>query len=380
MLAGISADYYLRLEQGRDRNPSRQVLESIARVLQLDEDGAAYLLSLGVDPPRPSRRRARKESVPIGIRMLLDTLTLPAFVEGRYFDVLAANPLATALSPRLAPGGNRLRDLFLDPAEQDIYPDWATATGQMVAGFRESVGTDVEDPRFVELVGRLSLNSARFRELWARHDVAKWEGTAMTLDHPHVGELTLYREKLAITGTTGQVLVMYHPEPGTSNAAAQPGKISPAGTPNSTMMTNNPRNRAGAMSAAAASATGTTPPSPTPVRNRNATNVPTPSASIVSRLNTATVRRHTISAVLRPIRSPRKPNSGAPTISPNTPADSTGTSCPGVTCQLLTSSGTTNPMTPRSYPSASSASVATIRTVTAARFPWIPCVATVSSV
>lgn len=222
MLAGISADYYLRLEQGRDRGPSRQVLESIARVLQLDEDATAYLLSLslsqGAGRPRAARRRPRKESVPSGIRLLLDTIELPAFIEGRYLDVLAANPYAAALSPRLVPGGNRLRDLFLDPAEQDLYPDWQEASAQIVAGFRQSVGTDVEDPRFIELVGALSLASPRFRELWARHDVARREGAMMRLDHPHVGELTLYREKLAISGTVGQMLVIYHPEPGTGNA------------------------------------------------------------------------------------------------------------------------------------------------------------------
>lgn len=222
MLAGISADYYLRLEQGRDRSPSRQVLESIARVLQLDEDATAYLLSLGLSQgagrPRAARRRARKESVPAGIRLLLDTIALPAFVEGRYLDVLAANSYAAAMSPRLAPGRNRLRDFFLDPAEQDLYPDWREASAQIVAGFRESVGTDVEDPRFIELVGALSLASVRFRELWARHDVARREGAMMRLDHPHAGELTLYREKLAVTGTVGQMLVIYHPEPGTSSA------------------------------------------------------------------------------------------------------------------------------------------------------------------
>ena len=214
MLSGISADYYLRLEQGRDRNPSRQVLESVARVLQLDEDGTAYLLSLGTDRPRSSRPRPRKEVVQPGIRLLLDTLHLPAFVEGRYFDVLAANSLAAAISPRLVAGGNRLRDVFLDPDEQALYPEWETATKHMVAGFRESVGTEVDDPRVVDLVGRLSLSSAHFRELWARHDVVKYEGAALTMNHPDVGPLALYREKLLITGTDGQLLVIYHPEPG----------------------------------------------------------------------------------------------------------------------------------------------------------------------
>ena len=218
MLAGISADYYLRLEQGRDRNPSVQVLESLARVLQLDDDATVYLLGLGADKPRRPRRRPRKETVPPGIAKLVATLPLPAFVEGRYFDVLAANALATALSPRLAAGANRLRDVFLDPAERAFYPDWDDATELLVAGFRESVGTDTDDPRFIELVGELSLASPRFRQLWARHDVRVREGAPMRIDHPQVGELRLNREKLGISGAAGQMLVMYHPDPGTDNA------------------------------------------------------------------------------------------------------------------------------------------------------------------
>lgn len=218
MLAGISADYYLRLEQGRDRHPSVQVLESLARVLQLDEAGTAYLLSLGSEKPRRPRRRPRRETVPSGIRKLLGSLTLPAFVEGRYFDVLAANPLATALSPRLTAGRNRLRDVFLDPAERSFYPYWEDATTGLVAGFRESVGSDTDDPRFIELVGELSLASDRFRRLWARHDVQPREGASVTLDHPQVGELTLNREKLAIGGAAGQLLVMYHADRGTTSA------------------------------------------------------------------------------------------------------------------------------------------------------------------
>ena len=218
MLAGISADYYLRLEQGRDRNPSAQVLESLARVLRLDETGTAYLLSLGIDKPRRPRRRARRETAAPGIRKLLDSLALPAFVEGRYLDVIAANTLATALSPRLRSGHNRLRDVFLDPAEQALYPGWESATAALVAGFRDSVGTDTDDPRFIELVGELSLASDRFRRLWARHDVALRRGATVTLDHPQVGELTLNREKLEIGGTAGQMLVIYHADAGSANA------------------------------------------------------------------------------------------------------------------------------------------------------------------
>lgn len=218
MLAGISADYYMRLEQGRDRNPSVQVLESLARVLRLDDDATAYLLRLGTDRPRRRTRRPRREAVPPGVAKLVTTLPLPAYVEGRYFDVLAANALATALSPRLVAGGNRLRDVFLDPAEQALYPDWEDAGGGMVAGFRESVGTDTDDPRVIELVGELSVASPRFSRLWARHDVVACEGAPKRIDHPQVGALRLNRERLGVGGAEGQTLVVYHPDPGTDSA------------------------------------------------------------------------------------------------------------------------------------------------------------------
>jgi transcriptional regulator with XRE-family HTH domain len=219
LLAGMSADYYLRLEQGRERHPSPQILESLARVLGLDEAATAYLLGLVGAKPTRSRRKVRRERVPDGIQKLLATLQLPAFVEGRYFDVLASNRLAMALSPRLTVGENRLKAVFLDPAEQSLYPDWDDATARLVAGFRESVGTDTDDPRFIELVGELSLTSERFRRLWARHDVQAREGRPTTIDHPTVGSLTLNREKLAIDGGSGGlILAIYHPDAGTDSA------------------------------------------------------------------------------------------------------------------------------------------------------------------
>jgi transcriptional regulator with XRE-family HTH domain len=218
MLAGISSDYYLRLEQGRDRNPSTQVLEGLGRVLRLDHAATDYLLGLAAPRPRHRRRRPRRETVPTGIRQLLDVVGLPAFVEGRYFDVLAANSLARSLSPNLQVGQNRLRAVFLDPAEKALYPDWDHATARLVAGFRESVGSDVDDPGFVELVGELSLSSEQFRRLWARHDVQSREGMPTRIHHPQVGELTLSREKLAIGGAEGQILVVYHAQPGTISA------------------------------------------------------------------------------------------------------------------------------------------------------------------
>jgi transcriptional regulator with XRE-family HTH domain len=216
-LAGISADYYLRLEQGRDRNPSPQVLEALARVFGLDATATQYLLSLSAARPRRPRR-PRREVVPTGIRQLLDVLGLPAFVESRMFDVLAANRLATALSPRIRPGENRLRSIILDEAEQDLHPGWEQYIGGMVAAFRTSLGPDVDDPRLAQLVGELSLASELFRQLWARHDVKPLAGGLTRMRHPEVGVLELRREKLPIGDSDGQLLVIYHPEPGSETA------------------------------------------------------------------------------------------------------------------------------------------------------------------
>jgi transcriptional regulator with XRE-family HTH domain len=219
LLAGISSDYYLRLEQGRDRRPSAQILEALAHVFGLDATGTSYLLSLTEQPGIRPRKRPRRETVPESIGMLVTSLNLPAFVEGRYFDVLAANPLATAISPRLVAGENRLRAVFLDPDERALYPDWDDTTARLIAGFRRSVGTDTNDARFIELTGELSLASERFRVLWAQHDVQARQNWPITIDHPLVGDLTLNREKLVIGDTLNSlVLAIYHPIPGSDSA------------------------------------------------------------------------------------------------------------------------------------------------------------------
>ncbi|WP_369055324.1 helix-turn-helix domain-containing protein [Kineococcus terrestris] len=220
MLAGISAEYYLRLEQGRDRHPSRQVLESLARVLGLAD--ASHLLRLAEATAAPAgrrrRSRPRREVLPASTARLVASLPLPAFAEGRYLDVLAANSLAAAVSPRWVAGRNRLRDVFLDPAEQALFIEAERAAAALVAGFRGSVGTDVDDERVVSLVGELSVASPWFRGLWARHDVAERGGAPVTLDHPRVGQLELEREKLAVSGTDGIVLAVFQPRPGTDAA------------------------------------------------------------------------------------------------------------------------------------------------------------------
>jgi len=218
MLAGISVDYYLRLERGRDRNPSVQVLQAIARVLQLDDEHMAHLSGLVADHPRRTRRRRRRETVPASTVELMSALPHPAFVEGRYFDILAANSMATALSPRLSVGGNQLLDLFLDPAERALHLYWDGTTKCYVSSLRQSVGTDTDDQRFIELIGELSVASPRFRQLWNRHDVSTQRASAVPFDHPQVGEVRLHRERLAISGTDGISLVIYHPEPGSAAA------------------------------------------------------------------------------------------------------------------------------------------------------------------
>lgn len=124
----------------------------------------------------------------------------------------------SALSPGLAVGGNQLRDLFLDPAEQALHPEWENVTECFVANLRQAVGTDVDDPRFIELTGELSLASTRFRQLWARHEVRGQRGTPLRLDHPQVGEMTLNRERLTINGTEDLMLVVYHPDAGSPDA------------------------------------------------------------------------------------------------------------------------------------------------------------------
>jgi transcriptional regulator with XRE-family HTH domain len=214
MLAGISPDYYLRLERGRDRHPSAQVLTALARVLQLDEVETAYLADLAV-PPARNRRVRRTEHVPARLHHLLAALDVPAFVEGRAFDVLAANPLAVAFSPRLRIGENRLRSLLLDPEERAFHDDWEGAVAGFVAMARRSLRDDVTDPRAVELVGELSLASARFRTLWARQDVRDLVGGTTTVHHPVVGTMRLHREKLPVEDV---VLVAYYADAGSEDA------------------------------------------------------------------------------------------------------------------------------------------------------------------
>ena len=218
LLAGISLEYYLRLEQGRDQHPSDQVLESLARALQLTADAETYLKKLA-RPVKPLRRRAaRPEQVSAGVQGLIDNWsTTPAMVHGRYLTTLAANSLAVALSSFFAPGVNSLRAAFLEPEMREFYRDWDGMTAKAVAYLRSVIVGAIDDPRLQELIGELSLHSDRFRTLWARQDVRQKTSGITLLNHPLVGELDLYYEKLALPSAPGQMLITYHAEPNSAS-------------------------------------------------------------------------------------------------------------------------------------------------------------------
>ncbi len=221
MLAGVSSDYYVRLEQGRDQHPSPQVLDALARALQLDDDATAHLHRLANPPTRRRRKTARLAKVPTGILQLIASWSqTAAYVQGRYMDVLAANPLATALAPYVAEGNNLVRSAFLDTRVRDMHGDWEYLTESTVADLRALVGPDVDDPRLNELVGELSVRSERFRRLWARHDVRQKRSGTTRIDHPLVGPLELTFQKLQILDTDGQTLVVYQAAPGSASAQA----------------------------------------------------------------------------------------------------------------------------------------------------------------
>lgn len=218
MLAGISVDYYLRLERGRDRNPSPQVQEALSRVLHLDDELREHLrlLTQGSVAAELTERPPRPPSA--STLALLHSLPYPAFIENRNFDIVAANDKAKALSPRLAEGGNQLRDVFLDPAEREFHPDWDSVTVCLVAGVRSMAGHALAEPRLKELVTQLIRESRRFADLWNRHDVRGQYSAPLRLRHPVVGEMTLHRERLIAAGSEGLALVAFHADAGSTDA------------------------------------------------------------------------------------------------------------------------------------------------------------------
>lgn len=213
MLAGISAEYYLRLEQGRDLHPSDQVLASLARALCLDSEATAYLHTIA-RPTTVPMRRSHPEVVSPHVVSLIDGWPYTAaYVQGHSFTVLASNRLAAALSPHFATGANPLRAAFLSPDMRTLYRDWDAMTAKAVPFLRSVVAGRDDDPRVTKLVGELSIHSERFRTLWAKHDVKVRDEGVTQLDHPQVGPIDLRFQKFVLPESE-HLLVTYHAEPG----------------------------------------------------------------------------------------------------------------------------------------------------------------------
>ncbi|MFI6207140.1 helix-turn-helix transcriptional regulator [Streptomyces sp. NPDC051041] len=220
-LAGVSVDYYIRLEQGRGPSVSDAVLDSIARVLRLDETEHAYLRTVARPRRRPGRRPPAARVRP-GIQRLLDGMDrTPAFVLGPRMDVLAWNALADAVSgySRLAPADRSVpRHVFLDPRARALYPQWHAVAAQTVAQLRLNAGHHPEDGELRALVGELSTRSEDFCRLWADHEVKVCRYGVKRIAHPVAGPLTLPFETLTVPAEPEHTLVVYLPEPGSETA------------------------------------------------------------------------------------------------------------------------------------------------------------------
>ncbi|MGH3171010.1 MAG: helix-turn-helix domain-containing protein [Trebonia sp.] len=223
MLAGVSADYYTRLEKGNLTGVSDSVLEAIAGALQLNEAERLHLFDLAraanTSPARAARRRPAPEIRP-GIRLILDGMTdTPAFVRNGRLDILAVNPLGRALySPVLANTGssaNLARFQFFDPAARDFYPSFEDSARTTVELLRTEAGRDPFNPSLTGLIGDLSTRSEEFRALWADHNVRLHRSGLKHFRHPAVGLLDLMFEAMALEADEGLTLTAYTAEPGT---------------------------------------------------------------------------------------------------------------------------------------------------------------------
>jgi transcriptional regulator with XRE-family HTH domain len=219
MLAGVSIDYYVRLEQGRERRPSEQVLNALARVLSLDAAAAEHMHQLA--RPRPQHRPAhRREQVsPALLRFLQKWDHTPAFILDRYLEMLARNTMADALYEGLLHNDNILRLTFLNPDSAGFYLDWQETALSKVGQLRASAGTDPDDPYLPELIDELS-QSEEFRRIWARHDVLPRTNEMKRFRHAIAGEMTLSYESLTVNSAPGQQLVIFQAEPGSASERA----------------------------------------------------------------------------------------------------------------------------------------------------------------
>jgi transcriptional regulator with XRE-family HTH domain len=229
LLAGVSVEYYAKLERGAVAGASASVLDAVATALQLDDTERAHLLHLaraadGIPASGRSRRRpARQGPSRPALQWTLEAITDGiAFVRNAQQDLLAANALGRAFySPLIGHGGrtpNLARFQFLDPTSHDFYPDWELFARMCVAIMRAEAGRDPHNRGLQDLVGELSTQSETFRSLWGSHDVRTHGAGTKRFHHPDVGELVLAYEELAITAEPGLVMMVYTAEPGSPSA------------------------------------------------------------------------------------------------------------------------------------------------------------------
>ncbi|MPY57997.1 helix-turn-helix transcriptional regulator [Streptomyces spongiae] len=221
VLAGVNADYYTRLEQGRERNPSPQVLDALSHALLLDADARSHLYRLAGATPSDRLTTPVAQQVSPALRQLMDGYpNTPAFVLGRTLDILAANALADALYAPFESADNLARMTFVDPAGRHFYTDWDRAAQATVANLRQAAGFDPDDPRLRDVVRTLTEHSAEFTRLWNAQSVRGKTQDAKHLLHPDVGPLTLTYQAFDVRDAPGQQLVIYHAEPGSPSAQA----------------------------------------------------------------------------------------------------------------------------------------------------------------
>ncbi|WP_377267788.1 helix-turn-helix transcriptional regulator [Peterkaempfera sp. SMS 1(5)a] len=222
-LADVSVEYYAKLERGNLAGASPQVLEAVARALQLDDAERAHLLHLaqaadGSDTLARPRRRGKPWTAHPSLQWTLDAVTAgPAFVRNGRMDLLAANQLARAFyadAYASGPQPNLARFQFLDPVSHRFYPDWDLAADIAVAILRTEAGRDPHDKDLHDLVGELSTRSDEFRTRWGAHNVRHHGTGTKRFHHPVVGELTLAYEGLQMAAAPGLVLTIYTAEPG----------------------------------------------------------------------------------------------------------------------------------------------------------------------
>ncbi|TCO52622.1 helix-turn-helix domain-containing protein [Actinocrispum wychmicini] len=220
-LSGVSIDYYTRIEQGKETNPSSEVLDALAAALRLDEDSHDHLYKVANQAARRTRpaRRSPNRSVRPAVRLLLDSIRpFPAYVLNRVSDVLAANPetftLFAGLGDWPAERRNTIRYVFRHPAARDLFLDWEQAASTGVANLRAVLGDDPEAPGLADLVAELTAESPEFVRLWRRYDVEPRRSHVKRFGHPMVGTMTLTHEVLRLSDD-GQRLCVYQATPGT---------------------------------------------------------------------------------------------------------------------------------------------------------------------